>query len=158
MLTIVMYQMRILTTQVSSVMLRSKKLEIRKTMRKLKEQSNENQKECHEIEPNTSKDTAMPQEIILRFEMKLQSLLFLDSSIHIRILKQVPQYLATGLFSGTSSPLADSSTLGLKCKTNTLTILIHKLHILTTQISSVLLRSKKLEIWGKNVKTERAVG
>jgi hypothetical protein len=32
-----MHQMRISTTQVSSVMLRSKKLEIRKQMRKLKE-------------------------------------------------------------------------------------------------------------------------
>jgi hypothetical protein len=56
---ILMHQMRISTTQVSSVMLRSKKLEIRKKNKKLKEPSDENQTECHEIEPNPSKDRAM---------------------------------------------------------------------------------------------------
>jgi hypothetical protein len=40
--TILMHQMRISTTQVSSVMLRSKRLEIRKKMWKLKEPSDEN--------------------------------------------------------------------------------------------------------------------
>jgi hypothetical protein len=35
------------------------------------------------------------------------------------------------------------------CKTNTLTILMHQMRISTTQVSSVMLRSKKLEIWGK---------
>jgi hypothetical protein len=54
--------MRISTIQVSSVMLRSKKLEIRKQMWKLKDPSDENQTECHEIEPNSSKDRAMPEE------------------------------------------------------------------------------------------------
>jgi hypothetical protein len=44
------------TTQVFLVMLRSKKLEI-----KLKEPSDENQTECHEIEPNPSMDRAMPE-------------------------------------------------------------------------------------------------
>jgi hypothetical protein len=39
-----MHQMRISTTQVSSVMLRSKKLEIREKMWQLKEQSDENLK------------------------------------------------------------------------------------------------------------------
>jgi hypothetical protein len=64
-----MHQMRISTTQVSSVMLRSKKLEIRmkkKKKWKLKEPSDENQTECHEIE--------CLREIILRFEMNLQIL------------------------------------------------------------------------------------
>jgi hypothetical protein len=56
-----MHQMHIWTTQVSSVMLRSKKLEIREKMGKLKEPSDENQTECHEIEPNPSKDRAMPE-------------------------------------------------------------------------------------------------
>jgi hypothetical protein len=57
-----MYQMRILTTQVSSMMLRSKKLEIReKKVKIVKEPSDENQTECHEIEPNPSKDRAMPE-------------------------------------------------------------------------------------------------
>jgi hypothetical protein len=55
-LTILMHQMRISTTQVSSVMLRSKKLEIRK---KIKERSDKNETECHETEPIPSKDRAM---------------------------------------------------------------------------------------------------
>jgi hypothetical protein len=46
----------------------------------------------------------------------------------------------------------------LICKTNTLTILMHQMHISTTQVSSVMLGSKKLEIPVKNVKTERVVG
>jgi hypothetical protein len=55
-----MHQMRISTTQVSSVMLRSKKLEIQENkMWKLKELSDENQTQCHEIEPNPSNDRAM---------------------------------------------------------------------------------------------------
>jgi hypothetical protein len=58
-LPILMHQMRISTTQVSSVMLRLKKLEIRNKMWKLKEPLDENQTECHEIEPNLSKDRAM---------------------------------------------------------------------------------------------------
>jgi hypothetical protein len=47
-----MHQMRISTTQVSSVMLRSKKLEIRKKkeVKTVKEPSDENQTECHETE------------------------------------------------------------------------------------------------------------
>jgi hypothetical protein len=51
--------MRISTIQVSSVILRSKKLEIRKKMKTVKEPSDGNQTECHEIEPNPSKDRAM---------------------------------------------------------------------------------------------------
>jgi hypothetical protein len=58
-----MHQMRISTTQVSPVMLKSKKFEIPgEKMWKLKEPSDENQTECHEIEPNPSKDRAMPKE------------------------------------------------------------------------------------------------
>jgi hypothetical protein len=45
-----------------------------------------------------------------------------------------------------------------RCKTNTLPILMHQMRISTTQVSSVMLRSQKLEIRKKNVKTERAVG
>jgi hypothetical protein len=59
-LTILMHQMRILTTHVSSVMLRS--LEIRrKKMWKLKELSDESKIECHEIETNPLKDRVMPE-------------------------------------------------------------------------------------------------
>jgi hypothetical protein len=53
--------MRISTTQVSSVMLRSKKMEIRDKMLNLKEPSDENQIDFHEIEPNPSKDRAIPE-------------------------------------------------------------------------------------------------
>jgi hypothetical protein len=54
---------------------------------------------------------------------------FLDSIIHIRIFKQVPKYLATGLYrpSGTYSPQAEASTEELKCKTNTISILMHQM-------------------------------
>jgi hypothetical protein len=52
-----MHLMRISTTQVSSVMLRSKNLEIRKKKcETVKEPLDENQTESHEIEPNPSKD------------------------------------------------------------------------------------------------------
>jgi hypothetical protein len=57
-----MHQMRISTTQISLVMLRSKKLEIQNKKWKLKEPSYENQTKCHEIERNLSKDRAMPVE------------------------------------------------------------------------------------------------
>jgi hypothetical protein len=46
----------------------------------------------------------------------------------------------------------------VKCKTNTLPILMRQMRISTTQVSSVMLSLKKMEIRGKNVKTERAVG
>jgi hypothetical protein len=86
-----MHQMRISTTQVSFVMLSSKTLEIREKVRKLKEPSDENQTECHEIEQNPSKNKDIPEKIILRFKMNLHNFFF-DSSIHICILKQVPKY------------------------------------------------------------------
>jgi hypothetical protein len=35
---------------------------------------------------------------------------------------------------------------GVKCKTNTIPILMHQMHISTNQVSSVILRQKKLEI------------
>jgi hypothetical protein len=50
-----MYQMRISTNEVSSVMLRSKKFEIQKIGKTVKELG----KNCHEIEPNPSKNRAM---------------------------------------------------------------------------------------------------
>jgi hypothetical protein len=46
----------------------------------------------------------------------------------------------------------------LRCKTNMLTNLMHQMRISITQVSSMMLRSKKLDIRKKNVKTERAVG
>jgi hypothetical protein len=57
-----MHQMRISTTQVSSVMLWSKVGNPKKKkMWKLKEPLDENQIECNEIEPNPSKNRAMPE-------------------------------------------------------------------------------------------------
>jgi hypothetical protein len=67
-------------------------------MCKLKEPSDKNQTECYEIEPNPSKDRAMPEWDNHSFWDEFTKFtFFLDSSIHIRILKQVPKYIATGL-------------------------------------------------------------
>jgi hypothetical protein len=73
---------------------------------------------------------------------------FLDSSIHICILKKVPKYLATGLYrrSGINSSPAEVLTKGLKCKTNTLPTLMHQMSILINQVSSLMLGSINLEI------------
>jgi hypothetical protein len=62
-----MHQKRISTPQVSLVMLRSKKFEIQKKKRKKNHLKtvravDENQTECHKIEPNLSKDRAMSEE------------------------------------------------------------------------------------------------
>jgi hypothetical protein len=67
MLPILMHHMCISTTEVSSVMLRSKKFEIRKKVKTVKEPSDENQTECFEIEVNPSKDRAMPEGYNLSF-------------------------------------------------------------------------------------------
>jgi hypothetical protein len=53
-----MHQIRISTTQVSSVVLRPKKLEIRKIVKTVK-QPKKKQILCHEIEPKPSKDRVM---------------------------------------------------------------------------------------------------
>jgi hypothetical protein len=53
-------------------------------MWKLKEPSDENQTECHEIEPNPSKDRAMPEGDNPSFWGEFTKFaFFLDSSIHI---------------------------------------------------------------------------
>ena len=72
----------------------------------------------------------------------------LDRFIHIRISKQIPKYLPTGLKrpSGTNSPPAEASTQGLKCKVNTIPILMHQMRISTNEVSSVVLGPKKLEV------------
>jgi hypothetical protein len=90
--------MRISTTQVSSVMLRSKKLEIRKNKYENWKSRGMKTKQCHEIEPNLSKDRAIPEGDNPSFwDEFINFTFFLDSLIHSRILKQVPKYLATGL-------------------------------------------------------------
>jgi hypothetical protein len=54
------------------------------------------------------------REIIPRSEINSIFLFFLDSIIHIRIFKQVPKYLATGLErpSGTYSSVAEAPHRG----------------------------------------------
>jgi hypothetical protein len=71
-------------------------------MWKLKEPSDENQTVCHEIEPNPSEYRAIAEgdtSNLSFWDEFTKFTFFLDSSIHIRILKQVPKYLhvATGL-------------------------------------------------------------
>jgi hypothetical protein len=75
-------------------------------------------------------------------------LLFLVSFIHIRILKRVPKYLDTGLqrSSGSNSPPAEALTQGFKYKSNMIPIFMHQMCISTNEVSSVVLRPKKLEI------------
>jgi hypothetical protein len=82
------------------------------------------------------------------FRDEFIKLTFFARIIHFGIFKEVPKYLATGLKrpSGTNSPPAEASTQGLKCKTNTIPILMHQMRISTNQVSSVVLRPKKLEI------------
>jgi hypothetical protein len=86
-LTILMHQMRISTTQVSSMMLRKRKLEIRNKMWKQKEQSDENQSTMKLSQIRRRIELGL-REIILHFEMNLTKFIFFpDSSFHIRILK-----------------------------------------------------------------------
>jgi hypothetical protein len=61
MLTILMHQICISTTQVSSVMLRSESWEAGKKCGYCKSRRMKTKQECHEIEPNLSKDRAMPE-------------------------------------------------------------------------------------------------
>jgi hypothetical protein len=58
----------------------------------------------------------------------------------------------------TISQIQISKAVAYQSKTNTLKLLMYQIGISTTQVSSVMLRSKKLEIRKKNVKTEKAVG
>jgi hypothetical protein len=97
-----MYQMRISTNKVSSVMLRPKKLEIwKKKCVTLKEPGKKiSQTHCHEIEPNLSKDRTMHEgDNPLFWNEFIKFYFFHDSSMHIRIIKelQVPKYLAARL-------------------------------------------------------------
>jgi hypothetical protein len=92
-----MHQMRISTTQVSSVMLRSKKMEIRKKCENWKSRRMKTKESAMKLSQIRRRIELCMREIILRFEMNLKIYFFLDSSIHIRISKQVPKYLATGL-------------------------------------------------------------
>ena len=66
--------MRISTTLASSVMLRSKKLEIRKKGKNLMSRRMKTKTECHEIEPNLSKDRDVSEGDNPSFEFNLQTL------------------------------------------------------------------------------------
>jgi hypothetical protein len=91
--------MRISTTQVSSVMLRSKKLEIREKKWKLIEPSDENQNAMKLSQIRRRIELhCMPEGDKPSFWDEIDKIyFFLDSLIHIRILKQEPKYLATEL-------------------------------------------------------------
>ena len=92
-----MHQMRISTNQILSVVLRPKKVGNPKNCEKC-ERTEEDQKLCHEIEPNPSKDRAMHEGDNPLFWDELIKFYFLSwQFIYIRIFKQVPKYLATGL-------------------------------------------------------------
>jgi hypothetical protein len=92
-----MYQMHISTKQVFLVMLRSEKGGNPKKKCEHYERPNNNQTEFHEIEPKRRKLDLCMRDIILRFEMNLWNLLYSSHFNSIRILKQVPKYVATGL-------------------------------------------------------------
>jgi hypothetical protein len=81
-------------------------------------------------------------------EYKIQ----LHHNIYIYIYKQVPKYLATGLWrpSETNGPPAETSTQRLKCKANTLIIFMHQMRISSIQVSLVMRRTKELEIRKRN--------
>jgi hypothetical protein len=88
--------MCILTNQVSSYY-SGQKVEIQKILKTVKH-TEKTQILCHEIEPNPSKDRVMDEWDTPSFSVEfIELILFIYSSIHIRILKQVPKYLATWL-------------------------------------------------------------
>jgi hypothetical protein len=104
---------------------------------KLYKKRKKNQILFHEIESNLLKDRAMHERDNPSFWYEyIKFTFFLGSFIHIRIFKQVPKYLATGLKrpSRTHSPPADleASTQGLKWKINTIPILMHQIRISIT--------------------------
>jgi hypothetical protein len=77
--------MHILTTLVSSVVFRLKKLEIKKKKKELKSvyEPKKPQTLCHEIEPNPSKDRAMHEGDNFSFSDEfIEIYFFLDSFIH----------------------------------------------------------------------------
>jgi hypothetical protein len=71
-----MHQMRISTTQVSSVMLKSKKLEIRKKKLKLKSRRMKTKQSVMKLSQIRRRMELYLRKIIIRFEMNLQNLLF----------------------------------------------------------------------------------
>jgi hypothetical protein len=78
-----MHQLRISTTKVSSVMFRSKKLDIRKKCENWKSRQMKTKQSAVKFCKIRRKIELCLREMIFRFEMNLQNLLFLDSSIHI---------------------------------------------------------------------------
>jgi hypothetical protein len=91
--------MRISTTQVLSVVLRPKNLEIETQMWKMyKSRKKTHHKYCAmKLGQIHRRIELCMREIILRFGDEFIKFTFLDSYIHIRLLKQVPKFLATGL-------------------------------------------------------------
>jgi hypothetical protein len=129
MIPILMHQMHISTNSVFSVVLRPK---IWKSESSCENCIRAEKILCHEIEPNLLKARALHDgDNPLFWEEFIKFCYFLDCFFYIRIFKQAPKYLATGLYrpSGTYSPPAEASTQGLKWKTNTIPILMHQMRI-----------------------------
>jgi hypothetical protein len=59
--------------------------------------------------------------------------------------QDLKEMLEAGAIRKSQSPYCSNVVLARKCKTNTLPILIHQMRISTNQVSSVMLRSKKLK-------------
>jgi hypothetical protein len=120
---ILRHQMSILSNQVFSVVLRPKKLE---KLWKLYKSRNKNNYCAMKLSQIRWTIELCMREIILRFEMNLSKLLFSWQNYSYLYFKQIPKYLATGSLSP-----AEVSTQGLKCKTNTISILMHQMYIST---------------------------
>jgi hypothetical protein len=93
---ILMHQMRISTNQVSSVVLRPKSLKTEKHCKNCK-RGEKTQYWTMKLNQIRQRIELCMREMILRFRWIYRIYFFLDSLIHIRIFKQVPKYLATGL-------------------------------------------------------------
>ena len=88
-----MHQMRISTNEVSSVVLEPKKLEVEK---KTREKCKEPKKKNHTVPWNWAKSVEGKSYAWGRYPSFLDEFMKF-TFIHIRIYKQIPKYLATGL-------------------------------------------------------------
>ena len=95
-----MHQMRISTNEVSSVVLEPKKLEVeKKNCEKCKEpKKKQNKSYCAmKLSQIRRRKELCMREISFVSKWIYEIYFLLDSFIHIRIFKQIPKYLATGL-------------------------------------------------------------
>ena len=116
-----MHQMRISTIQVSLVMFRSKKLEIRKNANTCRAVGFKSNRVPWNIEPNLSKDRAVPEGYNPSFWVEITKFTFIFDSLnsysYFNVSTEVPSKWAVETLG--DSPPAKASTQGLKCKTDT---------------------------------------